>query len=168
LLREDVESQGDQAWPGGDREKPTQSVRVLAGSSEIVGFTNMRLLKPFRMPMRSLFIGAALLITVGLGSLGIVWLRLEISQVANDSRRLEKKVSDSARELRGFNAKRAKALTPSSLKSLVAGRLAKPSPSSVFFVNSTEFQRRQNLPPPFFPRSRDGAGLGSSQPLASR
>ena len=111
--------------------------------------------------------GIALLTTIALGSLGIVWLRVEISRTAEDSRKLEKQVAENARELRGLNAKRAKELNPSSLKALVGNRLSKPNPSRVFFVKDADLQLRQSLPPPhFLRRSKRAATI--SQPLALR
>ena len=128
----------------------------------------MKSLKSQRVSAKALVLGGALLTTIGLGSLGIVWLRVEISSAAVDARKLEKQVSENARELRGLNEKRAKALNPASLKALVAGRLAKPNPSRVFFVDRTELQRRQSLPPPILMRLRERSGTGPLPRLALR
>ena len=128
----------------------------------------MKLLKSLRVQSKTLIFSGALLTTIGLGSLGIVWLRLEISSVAEDSQKLEKEVSDHARELRGLNTKQAKVLNPASLKSLVSGRLAKPNPSSVIFVQPHDLQRRQNLPLSLFSKPGKQAGLTRLQRLALR
>ena len=114
-----------------------------------------------------LLVGIALLTTIATGSLGIVWLRVEISRTAEASRKLEKQVAENARELRGLNAKRARELNPSSLKALVGKRLDKPKPSRVFFVKDTEFQRRQSLSLPRNLRQRKIAS-GNSQRLVLR
>lgn len=128
----------------------------------------MKLLKSFHIPSKALVLGGALLTTIGLGSLGIVWLRLEISSVAEDSRKLEKEVTDNARELRGLNTKRAKALNPASLKSLVSNRLSKPDSSRVIFVQRQDLQRRQSIPLLLASRPGKQAGKISSQRLALR
>jgi len=114
-----------------------------------------------------LLTGIALLATVAAGSLGIVWLRVEISRTAEASRKLEKEVAENARELRGLNAKRARELNPTSLKALVGNRLDKPKPSRVFFVQDAEFQRRQSLSLPHHFRQTKKA-TGNSQPLVLR
>ena len=108
----------------------------------------------FRRASKLLIVGSAMLATIGFGSLGIVWLRVEISRTAEDSRNLEKEVSDKARELRSLNTKRAKWLNPASLKALAAGRLVKPGIKQQIFVNSIDFERMQQLPlqPHFYPR----------------
>jgi len=125
-------------------------------------------IKKRRISAKTLVLGGALLTTIGLGALGIVWLRVEISSAALEARKLEKQVSESARELRGLNEKRAKALNPASLKALVAGRLAKPNPSLVYFVDRTELQRRQSLPPPTLMRMPERSGIGPLPRLALR
>ena len=77
----------------------------------------------FRISPKGLVVGCSMLATIGFGSLGIVWLRVEISRASEDARKLEKQVSEDARELRGLNEKKAKALNPGSLKALTAGAL---------------------------------------------
>ena len=127
----------------------------------------MKFFNSIKSSSRFLLMGIALLTTIALGSLGIVWLRVEISRTAEDSRKLEKQVAENARELRGLNAKRAKELNPSSLKALVGNRLSKPNPSRVFFVKDSDLQRSQSLPPSHFPR-RSKRAATTSQPLALR
>ena len=106
----------------------------------------MKLFQSLKRSSRFLLLAACFITIISTGSLGIVWFRVEISRIAEDSRKLERDVADYARELRGLNAKRAKALNPSSLKMLVSNRLGKPS--RVVFVNGNEFERRQSFPPP--------------------
>lgn len=108
----------------------------------------MRFFKSFQFSFKAVALAFAILLTTGLGSLGIVWLRVEISQVAADSGNLEKEISDKSRELRSMTEKRAKALNPVALKTLVNGRLRKPDATRVIFVQPDEFQRRQSLPLP--------------------
>ena len=127
----------------------------------------MKFFNSIKSSSRFLLTGIALLTTIALGSLGIVWLRVEISRTAEDSRKLEKQVAENARELRGLNAIRAKELNPTSLKTLVDNRLSKPDPSRVFFVKDSDLQRRQSLPPPHFLR-RSKRATTTSQPLALR
>jgi len=116
----------------------------------------------------SLVVGITLLVTTGLGSLGVVWLRVEISRVAEDSRKLEKQVTENARELRSLSAKRAKALNPSSLKRLVSGRLSKPPSNHVVFVHQEDLERRQLIPSPHFPKVNKNKGGVRLQRLALR
>ncbi|MBG29162.1 MAG: hypothetical protein CMI31_04065 [Opitutae bacterium] len=127
----------------------------------------MKFFQSIKSSSKFLLTGIALLTTIAAGSLGIVWLRVEISRTAEDSRKLEKEVAENARELRGLNAKRAKELNPSSLKALVGNRLSKPKPSRVFFVKDAEFQRRQSLTLPHHFRQRRKA-TANSQPLVLR
>ena len=122
----------------------------------------------FRISPKGLVVGCSMLATIGLGSLGIVWLRVEISRAAEDARKFEKEVSEDARELRGLNEKKAKALNPGSLKALAAGRLAKLDSSQVIFVDPAEMQRRQTLPPPILIKPRERTGTRHLSPLASR
>ena len=106
----------------------------------------MKIFNWFRRASKLLIVGSAMLATIGFGSLGIVWLRVEISRTAEDSRNLEKEVSDKARELRSLNAKRAKWLNPASLKALAVGRLVKPDAKQQIFVKSSDFERKQLQP----------------------
>ena len=66
----------------------------------------------FQMSPKGIIFGCVLLTTIGLGSLGIVWLRVEISSASKEARQLEKQVSENARELRGLEEKVAKLSTP--------------------------------------------------------
>ena len=127
----------------------------------------MKYFQSIKSSSKFLLIGIALLTTIAAGSLGIVWLRVEISRTAEASRKLEKEVAENARELRGLNAKRARELNPSSLKALVGNRLDKPKPSRVFFVKDAEFQRRQYLSLPRNLRQTK-ISSGNSQPLVLR
>ena len=103
----------------------------------------MRFFKSSQFSFKAVALAFSILITIGLGSLGIVWMRVEISQAAADSGQLEKEISDKTRELLSLNEKRAKALLPVSLKTLVNGRLRQP----VIFVQPVELESRQSLPP---------------------
>jgi len=107
----------------------------------------MRFFKSSQFSFKAVALAFSILITIGLGSLGIVWMRVEISQAAADSGQLEKEISDKTRELLSLNEKRAKALLPVSLKTLVNGRLRQPDPSNVIFVQPVELESRQSLPP---------------------
>jgi hypothetical protein len=108
----------------------------------------MRFFKSSQFSFKAVALAFSILLTTGLGSLAIVWLRVEISQAAADSGKLEKEIYDKSRKLRNMTEKRAKALHPVALKTLVDGRLQKPETARVLFVQPDDFQRRQSLPLP--------------------
>ena len=124
----------------------------------------MKIFNWFRMASRLLIVGSTMVATIGFGSLGIVWLRVEISRTAEDSRNLEKEVSDRTRELDSLNAKRAKWLNPASLRALTAGRLVKPDANQEIFVKSIDFERKQLLPLPPFHHPPSGLPRRQSPP----
>lgn len=128
----------------------------------------MKTRKPFNTSSWALVLGATLIATTGLGALGIVWTRVEISKIAESSRNLERDVNENARKLRALNTKRAKTLNPASLKSLVEGRLIKPARSKVIFVRVDDLQKRQEWPLSQLTKIEKTAGNKRLQRLALR
>jgi hypothetical protein len=85
---------------------------------------------------------ALILLIVGIfgsGSIVIVWMRMDISKVAKRCGELEDEREIVSREVQELRGQRSRALRPSTLASMVMGRLAMPDSSKTFHVS------RENL-----------------------
>ena len=72
----------------------------------------------------------------GVGSLGLVWMRMKVSTIANECGDLEDELEIVAR------AQRSRAMRPSNLASLVQGRLKMPDQKLTFHVTKEEMDKR--------------------------
>ena len=82
---------------------------------------------------------ALILLIVGIfgsGSIVIVWMRMDISKVAKRCGELEDEREIVSREVQELRGQRSRALRPSTLASMVMGRLAMPDSSKTFHVSS--------------------------------
>ncbi len=78
----------------------------------------------------------------GSGALGVVWIRMEISEVASSCGRLEDEREIVNRRVRDLRGRRAGAMRPMRLAQLVSGRLEMPPSSHRFHVTKEEMRRR--------------------------
>lgn len=83
-------------------------------------------------------VGLTLIVFFGLGSISIVWLRMEISSVAKNCGKIEGKMEVVARNLHELRAERSKSLRPSTLAVMVEGRLAMPKDGNTFHISRNE------------------------------
>ena len=72
----------------------------------------------------------------------IVWLRMDISDVAAKCRVLEDKREVLSREVQELRGQSSWALRPSTLASMVEGRLAMPGPRQTYHVSETDMIKR--------------------------
>ncbi len=87
-------------------------------------------------------VGLGTLLLLGLGALGIVWLRMEISDVASACRDLEDEREKVNRKVRGLRGERSAAMRPTRLAEVVKGRLEMPPSSRRFYVTPEDMRRR--------------------------
>lgn len=78
----------------------------------------------------------------GVGSISIVWLRMEISETAKICGRMEDEREMVARELRELRGQRSKMMRPAMLASMVSGRLSMPPSSRTVHVTGREMAAR--------------------------
>jgi hypothetical protein len=78
----------------------------------------------------------------GFCSLGIVWLRMEISENASTCGLLEDEREKVNRRLRGLRGQRSASMRPTRLAALVKGRLSMPPVSNQFYITKGEMERR--------------------------
>ncbi len=78
----------------------------------------------------------------GGGALSIVWLRVEISSVAKRCGQLEDQREIVSREVQELRGQKSRSLRPSTLASMVAGRLSMPTPEKTIYVSSNDMNRR--------------------------
>ena len=78
----------------------------------------------------------------GGGALAIVWMRVEISSVAKHCGKLEDQREIVSREVQELRGQKSRALRPSTLASMVSGRLSMPTPDRTIYVSSTDMDRR--------------------------
>lgn len=78
----------------------------------------------------------------GTGALGIVWVRMEISEVATACGRLENEREIVNRRVRDLRGRRAAAMRPARLAQLVSGRLEMPPSTHRFHVTREDMRRR--------------------------
>ena len=110
--------------------------------------------KGIRLGRLGAAVGLSTLLLSGLGALGIVWLRMEISEVAAACGQLEDDREKVNRRLRDLRGQRSAAMRPTRIAQLVQGRLEMPPPSKQFYVTPEDMRRRlvqedttQALPP---------------------
>ena len=78
----------------------------------------------------------------GFCSLGIVWLRAEISENANKCGSLEDEREKVNRKLRALRGQRSASMRPTRLAALVKGRLSMPSASKQFYITEVDMKSR--------------------------
>ncbi|MAH26374.1 MAG: hypothetical protein CMI19_05395 [Opitutae bacterium] len=78
----------------------------------------------------------------GACAIGIVWLRMDISDVAAKCGVLEDEREVLSREVQELRGQRSWALRPSTLASMVEGRLAMPGPRQTYHVSETDMVKR--------------------------
>ena len=78
----------------------------------------------------------------GLFSLGIVWLRMEISEDASTCGRLEDEREKVNRRLRALRGQKSASMRPTRLAGLVKGRLLMPPVSNQFYITRGDMNRR--------------------------
>ena len=94
------------------------------------------------MSNRSIILILSLISVLGAGSIGLVWLRMEISTVAKECGDLEDELEIIAREVHELRAQKSRAMRPSSLASMVSGRLSMPNSRLTFHVSGDDIRRR--------------------------
>ncbi len=94
------------------------------------------------MSNRSIILILSLISVLGAGSIGLVWLRMEISTVAKECGDLEDELEIIAREVHELRAQKSRAMRPSSLASMVYGRLSMPNSRLTFHVSADDIRRR--------------------------
>ena len=75
-------------------------------------------------------------------SLGIVWLRMEISENASTCGLLEDEREKVNRRLRALRGQRSASMRPTRLAALVKGRLSMPLVSNQFYISAGEMKKR--------------------------
>ena len=101
-----------------------------------------------------------MLAVFGIFSLGIVWLRIEISENASTCGLLEDEREKVNRRLRALRGQRSASMRPTRLAALVKGRLSMPRVSSQFYITEGEMKKRLSSDDSSntLPRSRKLAG----------
>ena len=94
------------------------------------------------MSNRSIIAILCLISILGAGSIGLVWLRMEISAIAKECRNLEDELEIVAREVHELRAQCSRAMRPSSLASMVKGRLSMPSSRLTFHISEEDMKRK--------------------------
>ena len=82
----------------------------------------------------------------GLGALGIVWMRMEISKVAKHCRILEDRREVLSREVQDLRGDKSRSMRPSTLAAMVSGRLNMPSAKQTIHVSQSDVTRRLGSP----------------------
>ena len=78
----------------------------------------------------------------GFFSLGLVWLRMEISEDASTCGRLEDEREKVNRRLRALRGQKSASMRPTRLAGLVKGRLLMPPVSNQFYITRGDMNRR--------------------------
>ena len=78
----------------------------------------------------------------GGSAIGIVWLRMNISEVAKRCGILEDEREVLSREVQELRGQRSWAMRPSTLASMVEGRLSMPGPSQTYHISETDMKKR--------------------------
>ena len=94
------------------------------------------------MSNRTIIVVLLIISVFGAGSIGLVWMRMEISAVAKDCGELEDELEIVAREVHELRAQYSRAMRPSSLASMVTGRLKMPKAQLTFHVSEADMERR--------------------------
>ena len=94
------------------------------------------------MSNRAIIIVLLTISVFGIGSIGLVWMRMEISTVAKECGELEDELEIVAREVHELRAQYSRAMRPSSLASMVSGRLKMPKSELTFHVTEADMEKR--------------------------
>ena len=78
----------------------------------------------------------------GAGAISIVWMRMEISQIAKNCAKLEDQREMVARELHELRGQRSRSLRPSTLAGMVGERLHMLPGSRTIHVSEREMSKR--------------------------
>ena len=89
-----------------------------------------------------MLLGVVALMFFGGGALGIVWMRMEISEVARSCGKLEGEMEVVSRGVQDLRGQRSKSLRPSSLAIMVNGRLHMPVQKKTFHVSELDMDSR--------------------------
>ena len=95
------------------------------------------------------------LVVFGFFSLGIVWLRMEISENASTCGLLEDEREKVNRRLRALRGQRSASMRPTRLAALGKGRLSMPTVSNQFYITKADMEKRL---------SPDDSGVASPRP----
>ena len=122
----------------------------------------MAKVKDMRFTRLGVVVSLFTLAVFGLFSLGIVWLRMEISENASTCGLLEDEREKVNRSLRALRGQRSASMRPTRLAALVKGRLSIPGASSQFYITEEEMKKRLSSDDSsnVSPRSRQLAGGG--------
>ena len=120
----------------------------------------MAKVKDMRFTRLGVVVSLFTLAVFGLFSLGIVWLRMEISENASTCGLLEDEREKVNRSLRALRGQRSASMRPTRLAALVKGRLSMPGVSSQFYITEGEMKKRLSSDDSSItsPRSRTIAG----------
>ena len=89
-----------------------------------------------------LVVGILAMSFFGVGALGIVWLRMEISTVAKQCGKLEDEREIVSREVQELRGQKSRSLRPSTLASMVSGRLSMLPDSRTIYVSAPDMSAR--------------------------
>ena len=89
-----------------------------------------------------LVFGSIILVLFGGGALSIVWLRMEISEVAKNCGKLEGEMEIVSREVYELRGQKSKSLRPSNLAVMVKDRLIMPSAGQTYYVSESDLLKR--------------------------
>ena len=82
----------------------------------------------------------------GVGALGIVWMRMEISKVAKHCRILEDRREVLSREVQDLRGDKSRSMRPSTLAAMVSGMLHMPTAQQTIHVSQSDLIRRLGAP----------------------
>ena len=89
-----------------------------------------------------LVVGILAMSFFGAGALSIVWLRMEISTVAKQCGKLEDEREIVSREVQELRGQKSRSLRPSTLASMVSGRLSMLPDSRTIYVSAPDMSAR--------------------------
>ena len=120
----------------------------------------MAKVKDMRFTRLGVVVSLFTLAVFGLFSLGIVWLRMEISENASTCGLLEDEREKVNRRLRALRGQKSASMRPTRLAALVKGRLSMPRVSDQFYITEGEMKKRLSSDDSSItsPRSRTIAG----------
>ena len=99
----------------------------------------------WEMDVQRMFLILLLVSFFGAGSIGIVWLRMDISRVAKKCGQLETDREVVSRELYELRGQKSRSLRPSTLAAMVSGRLEMPGPENTFHISELDMKRRLQM-----------------------
>ena len=89
-----------------------------------------------------LVVGILAMSFFGAGAISIVWLRMEISTVAKQCGKLEDEREIVSREVQELRGQKSRSLRPSTLASMVSGRLSMLPDSRTIYVSAPDMSAR--------------------------